>query len=371
MHILFLSDPSSPHTIKWTTYLKEKGIKISIFGLNRCDDRILNEYTNKDIHIFTCKVKRRICMKNSNSLLKLQYLFYIKKIRRIIKVIKPDIVHAHYATSYGLLGILSRFHPIIISLWGTDVYDFPNNSFAHKAVFKYILSNSDKILSTSNAMKYEAAKYTNKCILTIPFGIDTSIFKPKFLSAKKESDCIRIGTIKNLEAIHGIDNLIRSFHIVQNRHPAIHLKLLIVGNGSQKSLLQELVKSLQLDNNVAFLGNIPYDMILKFYQNISIYMNLTKSESFGVAVLEASSCGIPVVVSNVGGLPEIIEDGKNGFVVPYGNIIASANALEKLVINRSLREEMGKYGRERVKKYYELSNCIDQMINIYKNILIR
>ena len=113
-----------------------------------------------------------------------------------------------------------------------------------------------------------------------------------------------------------------------------------------------------------------YSKVPSFHKIIDIYaaLSILDSESFGVAIVEAEGCGKPVVVSNVGGLPEVVEDGKTGFVVEKKNAVAAAEKLEKLVLDAGLRGIMGKAGRARVLKLYDWNENVAQMMEIYSKI---
>ena len=100
--------------------------------------------------------------------------------------------------------------------------------------------------------------------------------------------------------------------------------------------------------------------------DIAVYPS--QSESFGVAVIESGACEKPVIVSNVGGLPEVVKNGKTGFVVEYGDINSIVNALEKLILNKSLCYEMGRNARKRIKKLYDWKDSVECMLKIYKRI---
>ena len=278
-------------------------------------------------------------------------------------------MHAHYATGYGLLGSLSGFSPFILSVWGGDVYSFPKKSFIHKFIIKYNLKKANKILSTSRVMANETKQYTKKNIIVTPFGINRKVFYPKKVENtlfKKED--IVIGTIKTLESKYGIEYLIKAFKILVDKHPDLPLKLLIVGGGALEDYLKLVVHELNIVDKVVFTGKVNYKEVPAFHNMISIFASLSifDSESFGVAILEASATGVPAVVTNVGGLPEVVENGKTGFVVPKENSQKAAEAIEKLVLNKDLREEMGRNGINRVKELYDWTNCVDQMISIYK-----
>src|SRR5690606_25654391 len=130
MKILLLSDCNSPHTVKWAVSLAEKNIDVLIFSFPDDNTGIYSKYQN--IKIISAKIPGKKQFKEEASISKITYLFSLFRLKKIIKQFKPDILHAHYATSYGLLGAITGFHPFIISVWGTDVISFPNVSFLHK-----------------------------------------------------------------------------------------------------------------------------------------------------------------------------------------------------------------------------------------------
>lgn len=365
MKLLMLSDPNSSHTIKWATSLARTGIDIVIFGLGNI---AVNDYDGfENIKIKTLNVS----IDTETSFSKFKYLKVLPMIKTIIKDFNPDIVHAHYATSYGLLGALSGFSPFILSAWGADVFDFPKISFLHKIILKFNLKKADKILSTSHIMTRETNLYTDKEIEVTPFGIDIEQFKPIEAESFINKECFVIGTVKTLEEKYGIEYLIRAFKIVSDQYSDLPLKLLIVGGGSLENNLKNLTKKLNIENKTIFTGKVPFNDVPKYHNmlSVSVSVSVSNSESFGVAIIEASACEKAVVVSNVGGLPEVVEDGVTGIVVPPRDIEATAKAIEQLVLDKELRLKMGKAGRERVKKLYNWNDNVQQMINIYKELI--
>ncbi len=366
MRVLLLSDAHSIHTIKWARSLSEKGIEIGIFSLNIIENE--NPYEgHPDIEVFYCADDNTKSRDSGFS--KLSYLKSISYLKSVVKEFKPDIVHAHYASSYGLLGALLNFHPYIVSVWGSDVFDFPNISFLHKLVLKYNLSKADKVLSTSNVMAIETLKYTDKNVEVTPFGIDLEKFKPQKVDSLFSKDDIVIGTIKTLEEKYGIEYLIRAFAVVKQKQQELPLKLLIVGDGNLRKKLEELASNLGIVKDTVFTGKIKHNLVPQYVNMLSVSVSVSNSESFGVAIIEASACGKPVVVSNVGGLPEVVENGVTGFVVPRKDPEATAAAIERLILDDNLRVVMGKAGRERVKRLYDWNKNVELMMSIYKNIL--
>lgn len=359
--ILILGDANSYHIQKWVSGIVSEGYTVKIFSLTPYSGNFLRD---EGIDIYASSFAGKS---------KLLYPFAINELWKLIKEYKPDIMHAHYASSYGLLGALSRFHPFILSVWGSDVFDFPNISPIHKAIFKFNLMKADRICSTSHIMKEEIKQYTNKHIAIIPFGIDLNLFKPLSVHDIFSVNDIIIGTVKALEKKYGIEYLIEAFFILRQRIKEYPVKLLIVGKGSLDAKLKAKVKDLGIEGETVFTGFIQPAEI-PFYQNalsIAVFPSIDNSESFGVAAVEAMACEKPVIASDVGGLPEVIENNVTGLIVPPANAEKLADAVEILVRDEQLRIKLGKQGRERVEKLYNWKDNLDSMIRMYEELIPR
>jgi glycosyltransferase involved in cell wall biosynthesis len=344
---MILADAKSSHTIKWANSLTDNGVDVFILSFRKANIKL---YNNNIKHL---------SLKTEGN--KISYLKLLPLVKNEISVFKPDILHSFYATSYGLIGALSKFKPFVISVWGSDVFEFPRKSFLHRAILKFNLKKANFIQSTSKAMALEAKNYTYKEIKVIPFGIDTELFKPK----QKKDDTIVIGTIKWLEEIYGIKYLIEAFNIIVKKHSDKKLKLLIVGSGSKEEEYKQMVEDYHIEHLVEFTGAVSSVETVKYHQQISIFVALSLQESFGVAILEAAACGVPAVVSNVGGLPEVVDNGKTGFVVKSKNSKQAAGAISKLIMSPELYSEFSNNAREFVVKSYNWNNNIKQQIELY------
>ena len=302
---------------------------------------------------------------------KLNYVTVLNKVKKSIREFKPDIVHAHYASSYGMLGALSKFHPFIISVWGADVFDFPKQSPLHKRIFKYNLKKADYIFSTSYVMKEETEKYTAKEIGVTPFGVDTEIFKPQKVRSLFADGTIVVGLVKSLETKYGIDVLIRSFALAKKLRPALPLKLLLVGKGSLETKLKYLVSELKIEKDVVFTGKIPHQDVPQYHNMIDIYVSVSvdDSESFGVSAVEACACAKAVIVSRAGGLKEVVIENETGLIVEKGNEKETADAIIKFAEDEKLRKKFGEKARERVLKHYNWKENLDMMVENYHSIL--
>lgn len=368
MKILLLSDCNLHHTIKWAKALSDRSITVKIFSLRKCETDIFDE--DDFITVHSMGFDATMFRADTNVLTRIKYLMAFPQLIRLIREYQPDIIHSHYATSYGLLGALCRFKPFILSVWGSDIYIFPNKTALHKLLIKYNLSMASSILSTSNALAVETKKYTNKLIVVTPFGINMNIFRPieNVVNVFDKNDIV-IGTVKSLEDVYGIDYLIEAFNVLKRRYSDIPIKLLLVGGGTKEMHLKNVVSNYGLENDTVFTGRVSYNEVPIYQNMLSIYVALSLSESFGVSVIEASACEKPVVVSNVGGLLEVVENGVTGFIVESKNVDQAVEALEKLILNEDLRRAMGKAGRKRVEMLYNFENNVNQMIAIYNQSL--
>lgn len=353
MKVVLLGNAKSIHIIRWANGLSKKGIDIHLISL---DDKPEADVYDSEVSFHKLKGRPPY-----------GYFLSVLHLKQLLKQINPDILNVHYASGYGTLGRLANFHPLLLSVWGADVYDFPNENKIKRQLIIKNLRGAEGIASTSNAMlKVTNALYEHRNTFVTPFGVDTDVFLPS--SNKPENNAIIIGTVKTLSPKYGIDTLIKAFSIVKINNNGVPLKLEIVGAGPQEADLKSLTNDLGLNDFVKFYGFVEHKKIVPLLQDFDIYVALSRldSESFGVAIIEASSCGVPVVVSDADGPAEVVVDGTTGFVVPKNDEYAAAKALEKLIIDPNLRKTMGANGRTHVVNNYSWEKSLEIMIYAYE-----
>ena len=366
--ILFLGDINSAHLVKWATSLADKGFEIGLFSLNKSIFEWYKPY--KNIHIFN-EVQRDDHFFKRSLLSKLDYLLYTRKLKKVIRDFQPDIVHAHYATSYGLIGRLSGFRPYIVSVWGADIYDFPHNSIINKKLIQRNLRYPDMVMSTSHVMKKEILKYVDREVEVTPFGVNMKLFIPKQVKSIFNSTDIVIGAIKPIEKKYGTDVLIHALKKVTTANPDKSIKLLLVGSGTMKEECLNLAKELDLSDRVIFAGKVPPEKVTDYHNMIDIYCNISilDSESFGVSVVEAMACGKPVIVTNVGGLPEVVTNNETGLIIEKEDPIATAEAIQQLMDDKHLVDHLVKNAMQHVHEHYSWDNNIQHIIQLYSKFV--
>jgi glycosyltransferase involved in cell wall biosynthesis len=291
------------------------------------------------------------------------YFLNVPALRRLLRQERPDLLSAHYASGYGTTAALAGFRPWLLSVWGSDVYDFPNEGRLKGWLLRRNLRHADAIASTSQAMARQVRRLVPQIgdIAITSFGIDATRFAPRPVPHPG----LVIGTVKTLAPKYGVDVLLRAFaRVVQAVPEAPPLSLVIVGGGSQRAELEALAVTLGVAARVQFVGVVPHAEVPGWLNGFDVYVAVSRldSESFGVAVLEASACGLPVVVSDVGGLPEVVDDGVTGLVVPREDEHSLAQALQRLIADPALRHRFGAAGRKRVLDSYEWRGSVDSML---------
>jgi glycosyltransferase involved in cell wall biosynthesis len=195
--------------------------------------------------------------------------------------------------------------------------------------------------------------------------------------AKVANARIIVGTVKSMFPVYGIDVLIQSFAKVysklvgQDANWKEQLGLRIVGGGDFLDRYRQLSRKLGIAEVTEFVGQVSHARVPEELTKIDVFVALSRSESFGVAAIEAGAAGLPVVVSEAEGLREVVLENQTGLIVPIEDIAASAAAIERLIMNGALRDQLGRQGREFVFANYSWSSNVQQMIRVYEQTLAR
>ncbi len=353
MKVAYLAPASSVHACRWATAIREHGYDVEFITMHDPEGRAGLSPGIRVHHLpFPAPAG-----------------YYLNRwhLRRLLRRLRPALLHAHYATGYGTLSRMARYHPTLLSVWGSDVLVFPRLAPWRRNLVRRNLLAADYVASTSRVLRTAVAELaaTPRPIFVSPFGVDCSRFGATPTRASEGP--LVIGTVKGLERTAGIDTLLHAFAILSKRNA--HLKLLLVGEGPERQALQHLASTLGCASQVTFAGAVPHAAVPQLLAQMSIFAYLSNSEGFGVAVLEASACGLPVVASRVGGLPEVVQEGVTGLLVQPRSPEAAALAIESVFRDPTLRTRMGAAGRAFVLENFEWRNTVDIVTDIYHTII--
>ncbi|MCB0815281.1 MAG: glycosyltransferase [Flavobacteriales bacterium] len=353
MRIVLLAASSSVHVLRWANAMAERGHEVHLVS------------QHVPIPGFHEGIRtHRLPFSGVAG-----YLLNGPSFQTLLRRIRPDVVNAHYATGYGTLARWTGPFPLVINVWGSDVFEFPDQGPLHKSWLLGNLRRARHLISTSAFMARRTASLALDLppLSMVPFGVDCERFSPA--DPKHNADPLVIGTVKTLAPKYGIDTLLRAFRLVMARRPEVRLR--IVGGGPEELALKALAGQIGIAEQVDFTLSVQHTDVPDALRGMDIFVALSRadSETFGVAVIEASACGLPVVVSDAGGLPEVVVDGVTGHVVRRDDPQAAADRILELIASPELRLSMGRSGREHVLAQYEWSSCVDRQIAVFDRVI--
>ena len=358
--VALLGPANSIHLQRWADALAQRGHPLCVISQHRCDRALLPPSAEV------------VWLPHAGSL---GYFRNALPLRRALRQWRPDVLNAHYASGYGTTSAWAGFRPTLLSVWGSDVYDFPYENAFKGGLLRWNLARATALASTSRAMAEQVQRLTprRKDVAVTPFGVDLARFAPAV--SRRATGPLTIGIVKALAPKYGVDLLLCAFAglLADAEVQALPeaCRLLIVGDGPQRAALEVLARELGIEARVEFAGAVAHAEVPSWLCRLDIYAAPSRldSESFGVAVIEASACGLPVVVSDAGGLPEVVCHGKTGLVVPRDDVPALQAALTRLVLDSALRDDLGRCGRAHVAREYEWGHCVDLMERCYERTI--
>jgi N-acetyl-alpha-D-glucosaminyl L-malate synthase BshA len=295
------------------------------------------------------------------------------KLVDMIKLYGIELLHVHYAIPHAYAGYMAKKMlqdegidiPMVTTLHGTDITLVGNHPF-YKPAVSFSINHSDYVTSVSQSLKDDTYRLfdIDKEIVVIPNFIENN----KEL-LKKDEPCHRnlmanedekiITHISNFRKVKRIDDVVKIFYEIQKEVPS---KLMMVGEGPEKEAAENLCAKLKIHDKVIFFGNSnEIDKILCFSD---LFLLPSETESFGLAALEAMSCGVPVISSNSGGLPEVNQNGVTGFLSNVGDIEnMSKNAISILKDEATLTQF--KVNAREVAKTFDIQNILPLYEELY------
>lgn len=312
------------------------------------------------------------------------------KAKRLIEEVSIDIIHhlrPAFPYKFSLCWKLNRpfiYGPISLT-WRKDnkedeeetkwekggILNFFRNKLIDRLnmnigryLWTIMLKKADCLMvSVDEAMNNIPQKYHSK-VRILPLGVDTNLFTPIATATGN----LRILFVGNLIKQKGLQYLLKAIPKVKRQFPEIILT--VVGNGKDEGYFRKLCEEFQITNNVFFKGSVPFNEIVVFYQECDVFCLPSLGEPFGISILQAMSCGKPVIVTNVGGPPHFVEDDKSGYLVPPSDSDSLTKALINLLSNREKQRKMGEYNRKLCVERYDWERIVDEIELIYGELCL-
>ena len=309
--------------------------------------------------------------KISNTPVNPMWLF---SIRRILIEERPDIINAHSPVPFisditsltaGKIPLVTTYHSGSMikpsSIWNPLI-------FLYELLFlPMIFRKSQKIICCSPVlMRQNLKKYKDKANYVTP-GVDTKVFKPS--RERSTNDVLYVGRIEKNSDWKGIIYLLEAILIAKRIKPDISLRL--VGSGDRVEYFKMYAQKLGINKNVKFVGSKIINELILEYQNSKVIVlpSITDSEQLPAVLLEAMACKKPVIASDVGGIPFVIDNDANGLLVPPKDPKALAEAVTKILNNSELAKKMGENGYKKVKENFTWEKQIKKTNDFFTEII--
>lgn len=384
----FEDDPHGIFVHRLMKEIHEQGYDVKVLApfTGGKTDYILDGIHVKRFHYFYPKRFQRLCGRSGmidnvkeGILVKLQVLTFVffNTVNSLKNLHDVDLVHVQWPIPNGLGALfLKKIYgiPYINTIHGEEVY---LSKRYHTLMFlRSIINNSVKSITNSSATLKSCLDvgFSGEKFDVIPFGVDTDFFKP--LNVNKDTSTFQILAVGYLIERKGFEYLIKAMKHVLEKHENVKLK--IVGSGPLEEKLKALIKDIKLERNVEILKNVSDKGLLTLYSSSDIFVlpsvvdSQGNTEGLGVVLLEAMACRMPVIGSDTGGISDIIQDHKTGFLVSEKDVSGLSNAIINLIEDKDLRQNIASKGYNEVrekfswyviaKKYTELYNQLSDNI---------
>ena len=286
-----------------------------------------------------------------------------------------DILHVHYAIPHAVSAVLARDmlgtrRPrIVTTLHGTDITIVG----ADRAYFRptlYGIERSDAVTAVSQWLRQETLRFFRPArpIEVVPNAVDVGRFQPREGSELRAAVTCPgesvLSHVSNFRPVKRVADVVRIFAGVSTRRPA---RLLLAGDGPEVPAARAAAEACGVVDRVHFLGE--QEDVERVYGASDLFLLPSDQESFGLAALEALACGVPVVGTRSGGLPEVVRDGDTGFLVEVGEIDAAVARCLRLLDDEALRRRFGAAAREDAVRRFAEADVVARYVGIYERVL--
>jgi glycosyltransferase involved in cell wall biosynthesis len=349
-HLCLLGDANSVHLQRWAREMIARGFRVSVVtarpqeiaGVEQC---VLSP------------VRRS-----------LDWLRRVGEARRFVERLAPDIVHAHYVSSYGYLAARCARHPLVMTAWGSDLLLTPRHSTLMRWLTGWTLRRADLITGDSLDLVAAAQAYHPRAPLhCIHWGADTAKFRPASWADKPAFD---IASLRSWEPNYRIDTLVGAVGLLRQMQPEAPVHLHLLGGGSGEAALREQVRSLGLTDRVTFHGRVDDAGMLAVLSRCKVSVSVPASDATSVALLESMACGLAVVASDLPANRQWLS-GADDLLVPSGDATALARALQTLLQDDARTQQLGTTNLERIERDGQRAAQMDAMADLYRELLAR
>ena len=298
------------------------------------------------------------------------------RFRRLLKELRPDILHAGWIQGPGLMAAVSGYHPFVLMPWGSDILLFPQRSRAFHKITTYTLNRADGVYCDAQLVRERIKTFKDfddDRIVVFPCAANLEIFQRK----QEARDAIRaelgwqdnpiLIMTRNLEHIYGIESFLESLPFLLESVP--EARVLILGSGSLADKAQNFISSLGLGEKVRMLGRVPNVRIPEYLSAADLYVSNSISDGTSMSLIEAMACSLPVVVTDIPANKEWVVDGVNGRLVGTNDPNALASTMIQLLADEETRKQYANRNLEIAQNRANWKVNFGKLEELYTNVL--
>jgi glycosyltransferase involved in cell wall biosynthesis len=351
MRVVYLADAPYIHTRRWVEHFAAAGWDVHVISFRPA------EIAGATVHY----------VDGYERIGKGRYLAHAWRVRRLVRELRPDLLHSLHLTSYGYLAGLSGVHPNIASVWGRDVMAVASSMPWYTFLTRYALSKADHVTATGPRLAEATLRYapSAKPVTVVPYGIDLERFRLR--DARPAGDTLVVGAVARLSPEKGLDVLLDAVGMLAKN--GTDLRVVLAGDGRERGKLERQAVKLGIADRVEFRGDTPHSRVPDVLAELDIFAMPSREEGFGVAALEASAMQVPVVASDTHGIPDAVQHERTGLLVPPNDATAFDEAIDRLAKDPALRERLGQQGRVFVEEHYRWQDNAAQMERLYQHVI--
>ena len=347
MKICYIANSASSHTKKWAEYFAEHGHDVSVISHSK------DEIPNVKVYYIDYSLRN--------------FIFKTGKVHKLIKEIKPDVLHAQQANTCGLYASTMRGYKFILSTWGSDILVGTEKSLILKKIVQHSVKRASFITSDSKYMSDKIIELggDKDRIFTFPMGVEEELLNYRH-NYNEDENMLKIISNRRLEKLYNIDAVILGFYeaIKENSN----MSLTIAADGNERINLEGVVNKFDIGSYVRFTGKYKPDEVGKLLEPNDVFISVPSSDSTSVSLLECMAAGIFPVVSNLPANREWIEDGMNGIVLKGNNAREIKNALIWCSKNRDKMIEAQELNKKLIKDKGLWKNNARIVENLYNKL---
>jgi L-malate glycosyltransferase len=350
MRVLLVSDAASVHTQRWAESLRELGDEVFVASFRPAQIEGVEVYTLP-----------------TWGLGKPGYVLAVPALRRWAARLQPDVVHAHYLTSYGFVAASAGLSPLVVTAWGSDVLLSPKESALAAWLASVPLRRADAVTTVAQHMNPGVVALGAKAdeVLVLPFGVDTQCFRPP-AAPRPPVPPLRVISTRNFGPVYNVATVVEAVRLLHTSGTSVVLDL--VGDGPLRASLQAQAQAAGLQEVTRFHGHVNHRLLAELLGSAHVYVSSAVSDGSSVSLNEAMACGCFPVATDIAANTRWLQHGHNGLLFKTADAAALAAAVAQAAADAPLREGAARLNRALIEQHANWQHTVWQMRALYQRL---